>query len=175
MVGNTCHPADSALSCLLPLPPDTTLVTVSVPSGYSTDLHQQSWEDRLCLLLNTTWDHRIFQAGGDLRRSLFQPSVTSRVSCEISPGRTGLYPVWSWNSPRMKRDCTAYLGNLFQCLVVLKWKKYFFPYSSPFSFFHPEPLLFQLVPVVSSPPTLSCEEPGSISAMTSLQVQAGYC
>lgn len=51
-VGNTCHPADSVLSWFLPLPPDTILATVLVPSGYSTDLQQQSWEDRLCSLLN---------------------------------------------------------------------------------------------------------------------------
>ena len=63
-VGNTCHPADRVLSGFLPLPPGITLATVLAPSGYGTAWHQQSWENRSCLLLNATQDRRIIQAGG---------------------------------------------------------------------------------------------------------------
>ena len=39
------------------------------------------------------WDHRITQAGSDLRRSLVQRPAQSRVSYRVRPGSSGLYLV----------------------------------------------------------------------------------
>lgn len=46
-------------------------------------------------------DHRTIQIGRDLRSSLIQPSAQSRVSYDIRPGYSGLYPSGSSMRPRM--------------------------------------------------------------------------
>ena len=45
-------------------------------------------------------DHRIGQAGRDLRRCLVQPPTHNRVNSEVRPGCSGLHPARSWKPPR---------------------------------------------------------------------------
>lgn len=47
-------------------------------------------------------DHRIIQAGRDLRRPLVQRPAHRRVSSEVRLGCSGLHPVRAWKSPGTK-------------------------------------------------------------------------
>lgn len=58
------------------------------------------------------------QAGRHLRRSLAQPPAQSRLSWEIRPGCSELYPVNSWSHPR-REIASALWSKLFLCLGVL--------------------------------------------------------
>lgn len=97
VVGNTCHPADSVLSWLLP--PPTTLATVLIPLGCSTDFHRQGWKDGLCLLLNATI--RIIQDGrtsGGLYFNLLLQGGSAVRSDQVVQGfiQSGLETLQGW-------------------------------------------------------------------------------
>lgn len=70
----------------------------------------------------------ITQNGRDHWRSLVQPWAQSRVSYEIRPSRSGLYPVWIQKNSK-DRSGTTSMGNMINCLIVLTVKKFFLLYT----------------------------------------------
>lgn len=49
--------------------------------------------------LDSKVQHTVIYVGGNLRKSLVQPPLPSRVSCESRPGCSELCPIGSWKSP----------------------------------------------------------------------------
>lgn len=106
-------------------------------------------------------DHKVVQAGRDLRRALLS------ISPHKPWGQTRLLRVHLWARPwRTSKDggCTASPGNL--SAAASPHKERMFPYSQY------EPFQFQCIPVVACFLTPHCWEPGS---MTSPQVLRGCC
>lgn len=58
--------------------------------------------------------------------TVVQSLAQSKASCEVRPGCSRLYPLWSWKPLRFLQsgDCTASLGQLLSCLTVLIMKKF---------------------------------------------------